>query len=54
MLELFGTSKTLGEPLGEKVDTSDLREETLVVFVLCPQYQTYENDSKLLNFIFSY
>jgi len=48
MLELFGTSKTLGEPLGEKVDTSDLREETLVVFALCLPHQTYENDIVLL------
>jgi hypothetical protein len=42
-LKMLGLSKTHGENLGEKMDTSDLREETPVGLPMLPLTQSYEN-----------
>jgi hypothetical protein len=40
---LFGESKTLGLRLGEKMDSSGLLEETLVLFAIILHIQQYDS-----------
>jgi hypothetical protein len=44
---LIGESKTLGQQLGDKTDSLDLREETLALFAVIHHIQPYDDSDSL-------